>query len=128
MVNFVDLIGVRYKSHGRSNKDGYDCYGLVIEVEKRLGHNLVDIDYEVSGEETLMENTSEMLRQLRAYTEETDEQEFGNIILFLENGKAVHIGVILEDGKFIHCDCFGVRVCQLENYFRKNWKVYKWRQ
>lgn len=37
--NFYDLLGVPYKKGGR-DKDGFDCYGLVIECYYRMGISL----------------------------------------------------------------------------------------
>jgi len=124
-----DLIGVRFKNHGRSIAEGFDCYGLAIEVSKRLGHELVDLWYQKSSPETFSTHVDEICKQMSNEVVETDEQSLGNLILFAdENGRMVHIGVILEEGVFIHAEITGVRVTTLENYYRKIWKVYKWQQ
>lgn len=129
MLRIDDLIGVRFTNHGRSIEEGFDCYGLAIEVSKRLGHNLEDLWYEKSCPETFNDNASDMVSKMSSLTEETDEQELGNLILFSDgNGNMVHIGVFLEEGRFIHADIGGVRVTELDGYYRKKWKVYKWQQ
>lgn len=45
MIKLADLIGAPFKAHGRSIKEGFDCYGLAIEVEKRAGRKLNDVFY-----------------------------------------------------------------------------------
>lgn len=45
MINVFDLIGLPYQENGRG-PEGYDCYGLAIEVEKRFGKKLRDAVYE----------------------------------------------------------------------------------
>jgi cell wall-associated NlpC family hydrolase len=127
MVKVDDLIGVRFKTHGRVKEDGFDCYGLAIEVSKRFGHELNDLWYKKSDSQTFSENAENMVSKMSSKVEETNEQKEGNLILFAdEKGNMVHIGVILEEGKFIHAEIGGVRVTELDEYYRKNWKVYKW--
>jgi len=41
-MTFDDLLNIPYKEHGR-DKNGYDCYGLVIECCARTGTPLVDL-------------------------------------------------------------------------------------
>jgi len=123
-----DLVGVRFTNHGRSVEEGFDCYGLAIEVSKRLGHDLYDLWYEKSCEETFSENVDSGFAKMKDKVEETKEQKLGNLILFAdEAGRMVHIGVILDEGLFIHAVPYGgVRVVRINDYHRKNWKVYKW--
>lgn len=129
MLRIDDLIGVRFTNHGRSVEEGFDCYGLAIEVSRRLGHNLDDLWYKKACPETFTENVDEMVSRMSSRTERTDRQELGDLILFSDdNGNMVHIGVILEEGKFIHSDIGGVRVTELDGYYRKKWKVYRWLQ
>lgn len=125
-----DLLGVRFRNHGRSISEGFDCYGLAIEVSKRLGHTLIDLWYERSCEDTFAAEADGMYTKMSEMVEDTREQELGNLILFAdEAGRMIHIGVILEKGMFIHAvPCGGVKVTRIEDYHRKNWKVYKWRQ
>ena len=131
MDNLVidDLIGVRFKNHGRSKDEGFDCYGLAIEVSKRLGHELVDLWYERADPDTFSENVDDVYAQMAEMVEETDEQKLGNLILFSDDmGRMVHIGVIIDEGLFIHADVSRVHITRLDGYFRTKWKVYKWRQ
>ena len=129
MVNVNDLIGVRFVNHGRSSLTGFDCYGLAIEVSKRLGHTLDDLWYEKSNPDTFSSNSDSVITRMSDRVEETTEQKEGNLIVFFdERGRMIHIGVILEEGVFIHADIGGVRIVTLSNYYRKNWKVYSWRQ
>jgi len=127
MLNVNDLIGVRFTSHGRSIEEGFDCYGLAIEVSKRLGHELLDLWYERACPETFSENAEKGIGINNIL--ETDNLELGNLVVFSDDkGNMVHIGVMLDDECFIHADIGGVRVTRLEDYYRKNWKVYTWLQ
>lgn len=126
MVDVVDLIGVRFCDHGRSIATGFDCYGLAIEVSRRLGYTLPDLWYKESNDETFDSNAEGIIKSLSDKVSLTKEQKLGNLVIFLECGRMVHIGVILDEDRFIHCDIRGVRVLKLSEYYRKNWKVYKW--
>lgn len=37
MIDYNDLIGVPFVNHGRDITQGLDCYGLVVEVYRRMG-------------------------------------------------------------------------------------------
>ena len=121
LLDINDLLGKPYKLHGRG-PDGYDCYGLVIEVEKRLGRVLPDL-YE------LFEKKSEVrvitLSTAACGLEKTDYPAFGDIIVFKKKGRADHIAVYLKNGDFIHCDSNGVEIQNLKYYDRKG-EYYKW--
>lgn len=115
-----DLLGIPYKLHGR-DKDGYDCYGLVIEVEKRFGRRLPDF-YTKSKADHL--NIGELIKSSRII--KTNTPVLGDLILFYDSkGRTVHIGVYLKNDDFIHCDCYGVRISKLSSYFRKG-EVFTW--
>ena len=45
-VSLNDLIGCKYKIHGRSKEEGFDCLGLDIEVLRRNGIEIPDVDYD----------------------------------------------------------------------------------
>ena len=124
---FEDLLGIPFKLHGR-DKDGFDCYGLVLEVYKRLGHNMVDLDraYKENNEKDLDDNVYNITKC--SGLKKTTEKEYGNIILFYDNkGRVCHIGVFLKRDDFIHCDGEGVHISKLSTYYRK-WEIYKWQK
>lgn len=38
----VDLVGVEFRDRGRDPRQGLDCWGLVMEVQRRLGRTIPD--------------------------------------------------------------------------------------
>lgn len=126
MINVNDLIGIKFKNCGRS-KDGYDCYGLAIEVSKRFGHELTDVFYEKSCGETFYQNAESVIKKMSSSLIESEERDAGNIVVFFDRkNRMTHIGVMLEDDRFIHCsEIYGVTVCKLDEYPKK-WRIYKW--
>ena len=126
LPDLSDVIGVRFIDHGRSIKSGFDCYGLAIEVSRRFGHELPDLWYRRSDASTFNNNAENVLKELSDSLAQTNEQEAGNLVIFLDGRRMVHIGVILEEDVFIHCDIYGVRIVRLSEYYRRNWKIYRW--
>lgn len=101
MLDISDLIGVNYKVHGRNKIEGFDCYGLVIEIMKRLGIDFPDVFYSdtqtVTNEETAKEIFSKGLPL------ELIEKPRENDIIFLSvHGIPSHCGVYLGNDRFIH--------------------------
>jgi cell wall-associated NlpC family hydrolase len=110
-----DLIGVKYKPHGRDLKDGLDCYGLAIVVLGREGINLPDVFYKDTNRET----NNKIMRILEngISHEKIDAPEKNCIIELTVCGIPSHIGVYIGNGEFIHC---------LKGYGVVIDKLYKW--
>lgn len=116
MLVLNDLIGIEWKDNGR-DLSGLDCYGLAIEVEKRLGKKLKDVVYENHSSELEEKNVPTL------NVEKTEEIEIGNIISMTIKNE-LHIGVIINDTEFIHATKNqGVRISLISNYKIKN--IYK---
>lgn len=126
MIQIEDLLGIPFKYHGR-DKNGFDCYGLAIEVSKRFGHKLVDMysDYSNTDNEAALEaNSFNIITGSKLIQTSTPTE--GDVVLFFDRkNRLVHIGIYLKNNDFIHCDTLGVRVSSLKNYFRK-WSVFTW--
>lgn len=127
-VPFEDLLGVPYKLQGR-DKNGFDCYGLVIFYEKLLGNFLVDCKAEyptINNEQYFNDNVSNILGCSKM--KQTDNPRYGDIILFYDRkGRSNHISVYLYDGDYLHCDNLGVRVSNLKDESRR-WSVFTWQK
>jgi len=100
MITLRDLIGIPYKVHGR-NREGMDCYGLAIEIYKRLGKTLPDA---FSGDLSTIEG-------IKGKQIETPEPYC--LILFEYLGQKSHIGIYLGNQKFIHASGLGVVIQNL---------------
>lgn len=97
-MNYRDLIGTKFKVHGRNKQEGFDCYGLAIEVLKRNGITLVDVFYDN------LENRKEIHDSLHeSIPNEKIDNPIENCIIEIDvKGEPLHIGVYIGDGKFIH--------------------------
>jgi cell wall-associated NlpC family hydrolase len=129
MVQFDDLLGTPFKVGGR-DRNGFDCYGYILFLEKRLGKEMPDLNKEYTERtyhKEIEENANRFIKLCELQKVENPEPE--NILLFYdEKGRACHVGLYLKNGDFTHCDYYGVRVNNLDTYFRKHWEAYKWQQ
>lgn len=126
MINIDDLIGVRYKDNGRDIKNGLDCFGLAIEVCKRFGHELPDLSkpWKMNKDFDSCEHDITSVIKVKEVTKPEKE---GDVIL-MKNVRGVmhHVGVYMGNGRFIHCNKFGVHIDKIINYEIYIGRVYTW--
>lgn len=123
MLDVSDLIGVPFKVHGRT-KEGMDCYGLLIEIAKRLGVNFPDAFYN-SVDIDSKENTYNFLSESLPI-EKIDKLEKYCIILMYRGNKFSHVGIYLGEGKFIHStENYGVCIQNIRRYEPKIKRLYR---
>lgn len=116
-LNISDLIGVPYKENGRSKDEGFDCYGLAIEVERRLGKTLQDVMYD-NHDLQLAEQNAPTLN-----VKKKDSYDILNVgdCLEIEFMNELHIGVVISSKEFIHATYNqGVRISRLTYYKIRN--------
>lgn len=104
--------GVRYKMGGTS-KNGIDCSGFVQKALKEK-FNL-----------TLPRSTSEQVLVGKSINK--SELQMGDLVFF-KTGRTNHVGIYIEDGKFMHASTkIGVTISELNSeYFAKNyWKAQR---
>lgn len=125
MINIDDLIGVKYKRNGRT-KDGFDCFGLAIEVSKRFGHEMPDIE-EARKEDYNFDECNKVFLKKVKLEEIPFPKEEGDIVCIHEIGKTVsHIGIYLGNNQIIHCDYHGVHIDRVSRLRGLIGRVYKW--
>ena len=100
---YGDLIGVPFVRGGRDTSTGLDCYGLVIEMNRRLG---VDIpDFASPGS---LEAVEELIGRNKGRWRKVDPCP-GATLLFRVEGYLAHVGIMLSPVKMLHCqDPIGV--------------------
>jgi cell wall-associated NlpC family hydrolase len=103
-----DLIGVKYKPHGRTIEEGFDCYGLALMVLKREGILLPD-SFEYDAGKKDQSDVKEILESGISH-EKLERPEKNCVIELTVCGRPSHIGVYLGDGEFIHATKYGVAV------------------
>ncbi|WP_198304985.1 NlpC/P60 family protein [Arcobacter vandammei] len=109
---YTNWEGVRYKLGGTS-KSGIDCSGFVQKALKEK-FNL-----------TLPRSTGEQAQIGKSINK--NELQMGDLVFF-KTGKTNHVGIYIEDGKFMHASTkIGVTISELDNtYFAKSyWKAQR---
>ena len=127
LLDVNDLLGKPYKAHARG-PNAYDCYGLVIEVEKRLGHDMPDLYKKLSesDEWDYDPHNAEFATSMTGM-EKTNNPNFGYVVIFFDNkGRIFHTGVYLKNDDLIHCNKDGVHIIKV-NQYGSPWEVYKWK-
>lgn len=92
---YADLIGKPYKLSGRG-PDSFDCYGLVIEMNRRAGIIIPDV-ISIAGHQDIENLINEKKRN---WTE--CEIKPGATIIFKIKGYGAHVGYVVSPTRFIH--------------------------
>ena len=126
LLDVNDLLGKPYKAHARG-PDSFDCYGLVIEVEKRLGHTMPDLYTKLAQSDTweVDPHNIDFAKEMTGM-EKTKTPSFGDVVVFFNKGRIFHTGVYLKNDDVIHCNKMGVHIVKIYD-FDKKWEVYKWK-
>jgi lipoprotein Spr len=111
MGRIIDsFLGAPYR-YGGETKEGIDCSGLVMQVYRQYaGFDLP--------------RSTKKLYQLVSQVEE-DDLVYGDLVFFSDGWFSVsHVGIYLEDGKFVHsAKDVGVVVSSLnEDYYKKRYR------
>lgn len=125
MIDVNDLIGIPYKEHGR-DKNGFDCYGLAMEVEKRFGIDLPDFDYINHSDSFFERTTNECLQKYKV--KKIHILIEGALVLFANSkGQKNHIGVYIGDEYVVHCNKKGVHLTKINDFVGKK-EIFLWQR
>jgi len=98
MINIADLVGKPFKSGGRG-PDEYDCYGLVIEIYRRLGIEIPN--YTVNALDFRAVNA--IYQEGKKLWILVDKPEILDILAIKFNSPVInHVAVYLGNHQFIH--------------------------
>lgn len=121
MVTYCDLLAAKFRINGRGEDGTYDCYGLCMEVSRRLGKELPEIhtpDKHVGMDKLLIRETESGIRWRPVAPEEGEwgaiegSDRLGNTLLygvkrgaiayFRVDGVLAHVGIVIAPDRFIH--------------------------
>lgn len=96
---YADLLGMPFVPGGRG-PDGYDCYGLVLEIYHRLGKPLPELVSDIHENEALH---SGYLHVINVLTPVESPAPWSVVAFRLQGSFVTHAGVVLPDcRRFIH--------------------------
>ncbi|MBQ0111956.1 MAG: C40 family peptidase [Bacteroidales bacterium] len=124
-INIDDLVGKPYKKNGRG-PDGYDCYGLAIEVEKRFGHTWLNIEDCTKENYSFDDCLNQWKNEVKVIEIDSPISESDVILIKDRKGIVSHIGVYLGNNQIIHCNYLGVHIDKLTRMNGLIGKVYQW--
>ncbi len=130
-IEFIrKLFTIPYKHRGRGY-DGADCYGLIILFYRDfLGIELLDVYQDYDESWAFKSNKNYFLENYHKQFEKISLPRIYDIILFQnKKGIANHGGVVLQNGKFIHCSKDGVSINRYndEDFKRKFNGFYRYK-
>jgi len=98
---FKDLIGKPFKLNGRG-PDFYDCYGLYLEINRRIGNSDIP-DVKEVAESKFEEITKRVKSNIHNWIKIDDSNKHvGDAVLFIEsNDYYGHIGVVITKYHFM---------------------------
>lgn len=121
-MNYSDLIGCNFKVHGRSKEEGFDCYGIAIEVLRRNNKHLVDVFYDSLDTSIEINNVIKFTNNLQ----KIDKLENLCIIEINVKGLPIHIGIYIGKGQMIHSTKnYGVVIEPVQRYKKRIVGYYK---
>ena len=96
-MKYDDLLNIPFKKFGR-NKNGFDCYGVVMECCKRAGTPLRDLYNDIV--DLPADKVDDYIRG-GLNVRQIDEAKVGAIVYSMYHGNT-HVGYIVERGKVLH--------------------------
>lgn len=124
------LLEIPYKHRGRGY-DGVDCYGLIIIFYRDfLGIELLDVCRDYDEDWAFKGIRDYFIENYHRQFEKVTKPKLYDIILFQnKKGIANHGGVVLQNGKFIHCSKDGVNISRYseENFKRRFNGFYRYK-
>jgi cell wall-associated NlpC family hydrolase len=111
-MRFDDLIGKPFVDMGRG-PEGFDCWGIVLEVNRRLGRDLPDYPGVHICEQDVI------LARIAAHRCEFDrvsDPQPGDVVLYKQYGDHLHFGAVIDGARFIHCsEGMGVKINRFDH-------------
>jgi len=103
VVKLWKTLKVQYEHRGTS-RNGCDCTGLIIGALKELGY-LKNYKLRKYPSDWNLHSKADnyIVQEISKFADEITKPNAGDVVLFYFGKCVAHVGVIIEDGLFIHC-------------------------
>lgn len=98
-IDVSKYIGKGYKENSRG-PDYYDCYSLMLAVEKDIGNELEDCRYNSMSKANRIDAVEK--EKAKTIYEKIEKPLAGCIVILYHNSVPQHVGVYIGNGKVIH--------------------------
>lgn len=123
LCNIVKIwkdLKVHYEHRG-TTRNGCDCTGLIIGALREMGYLKnyklrtypPDWNLHAMADNYIVEEVSKV-------ADEIENPDIGDLVLFYIGKCVAHVGVIIENGLFIHCHKKAKR-CKVSNLWNSRW-------
>ena len=111
---------VQYEHRG-TTRNGCDCTGLIIGALKELGY-LKNYKLRIYPPDWNLHSKADnyIVDEVSKVADKISNPEMGDLVLFYFGKCVAHIGVIIENGLFIHCHRKGKK-CKASNLWNSPW-------
>lgn len=113
-------LSVRYEHRGTS-RNGCDCTGLVIGILRELGYmkkyklRIYPPDWNLHA---FADN--HIVEEVEKVADKIENPDIGDLVLFHFGRCIAHIGIIIEDGLFVHCHRRAGK-CVVSSLYNSHW-------
>ena len=110
-------IGLPYIRRGRSREEGFDCWGLMMDLIKRVhGYDFPDPEYELNSEKEIADEIVKYDKSRLANKVKIGNIQYGDIVMIssFTLRAPYHFGMYIGDGQVIHGMGFGTEVLPLK--------------
>lgn len=111
-LDYRDMIGKPFVE-GARGPDGYDCYGVFFEINRRLGKRVPNTKHIAVACVEAIEN--EIDSYLWMFDPVEKPAPGDGVLIRGDRGRLSHIGVIVERDKFMHASAEQVHVSRLNH-------------
>jgi len=108
-LDYLDLLSCKFKFNGTNVNEGFDCMTFIIEMGKRRGIKVPNINHV----DLTLESSQALFKEQKYYDLFQEVKRDKNTLVLMKNPNGVigHVGYMLDKNNFIHMTKnYGVQV------------------